>query len=306
MLVLSNYRQQTAAFQSVVDFLRFAVSQAHKENVFCGHGTTNSWDDILSLMLYVLHLDHSVDKIIYEAKLTEDEKVHFLELVEKRVKQRIPTPYLTNKAYFCGLEFFVDERVLIPRSPIAEMIQAQFAPWVNAEQVSAVLDLCTGSGCIAMACCYAFEDAKVDAVDISEHALEVAKINQQALQLEKQLTLYQSDLFEALAGKKYDIIVSNPPYVTRSDMQQAPAEFQHEPKLALEAGEDGLELVDKILIQAADYLNEEGILVVEVGVTCYLLEQKYKEVPFTWLEFESDAGGVFLLTKEQLLQYFSN
>lgn len=290
--------------ESVVDFLRFAVSSAGKADLYYGHGTDNAWDDMRSLILRSLSLPYDIDPILWQGRLTAAEKNHLRQQLDKRIHQRIPVPYLINEAYFCGLPFYVDNRVLIPRSPLAELINEQFAPWIASEKVQSVLDLCTGSACIAIACCYAFPEAKVDAVDISPQALEVAAINRKKLVDEEQLTLIQSDCFKQVNPAQYDIIVSNPPYVGKEEMNSLPAEYRHEPTLALETDNNGLGIVEKILYEAHDYLSAHGILVVEVGNSEQALIEAYPQVPFTWLEMSEGGQGVFLLTKQQLKEYF--
>jgi ribosomal protein L3 glutamine methyltransferase len=272
--------------------------------LYYGHGTDNAWDDMHSLILRSLYLPYDLDPNLLNARLTTSEKKHLCQQLEKRINQRVPVPYLIKEAYFCDLLFYVDERVLIPRSPIAELIKNQFSPWIDANQVHRILDLCTGSGCIAIACCYAFPEAQVDAVDISSEALAVAEINREQLGVDEQLTLIESDCFAKVPQVHYDLIVSNPPYVGKVEMQNLPDEFRHEPVLALETGNNGLAIVDVILQNAHAYLNEHGILVVEVGNSEEALAEAYPHVPFTWLEMNHGGQGVFLLTKQQLDEYF--
>lgn len=300
-----SYAIATEDFNTIIDFLRFGLSQANASELYYGHGTDNAWDDILALVLGTLHLPHDPDPILLQGQLTKDEKKLLSKQLEQRLISRVPVPYLTHQAYYCDLTFYVDERVLIPRSPIGELITHQFSPWIEPDTVERVLDLCTGSGCIAIACCYAFPDALVDAVDISSDALAVAEMNRKRHGLEEDLQLIESDCFETVPAQRYDIIVSNPPYVGFDEMQTLPNEYRHEPKLALEASNNGLAIVEKILFSAHAYLSDHGILVVEVGNSEEALLQAYPNVPFTWLDFEKGGQGVFLLTREQLKKHFS-
>ena len=300
-----SYTVATQDFKSIIDFLRFGLSRANAANLYYGHGTDNAWDDILALVLGSLSLPSELDPLLLHAQLTKDEKAVLCQLLERRIDDRVPVPYLTHEAYFCDLSFYVDKRVLIPRSPIAELIKQQFSPWIAEEDVEHVLDLCTGSGCIAIACCYAFPDAVVDAIDISPDALDVAEINLQRHGMQDVLTLMESDCFDAIPATRYDIIVSNPPYVGYEEMQILPDEYLHEPKLALETSNNGLAIVEKILENAHDYLSDHGILGVEVGNSEEALLEAYPHVPFTWLDFEQGGHGVFLLTCEQLKEHFA-
>ena len=300
-----SYAVATRDFQSIIDFLRFGLSRANAASLHYGHGTDNAWDDMLALVLGSLSLPTDVDPLLLHAHLTKDEKTMLCERLQQRIVDRVPVPYLTHEAWFCGLMFYVDERVLIPRSPIAELICHQFSPWIEAYNVERVLDLCTGGGCIAIACCSAFPEARVHAVDISPEALAVAEINLQRHGVQDQLTLFQSDCFDAIPEIKYDIIVSNPPYVDSDEMQTLPNEYRHEPVLALETGNNGLAITEKILRQAHHYLTDEGILVIEVGNSEQALIDAYPDVPFTWLDFEHGGQGIFLLTAQQIKQYFN-
>jgi ribosomal protein L3 glutamine methyltransferase len=302
---MSHYiLKETEELATVLDFLRFGLSCASKAHLYYGHGTDNALDDMHSLILRSLSLPYDVDPSLLNGRLTTSEKKHLCQQLEKRINQRVPAPYLIKEAFFCDLPFYVDERVLIPRSPIAELVNQQFSPWIDADKVHRILDLCTGSGCIAIACCYAFPDALVDAVDISSEALAVAAINREQLEVEDQLSLIESDCFSKVPKHSYDIIVSNPPYVGKEEMQTLPDEFRHEPVLALETGNNGLAIVENILREANAYLSDHGILVVEVGNSEEALSEAYPHVPFTWLELSHGGQGVFVLTKQQLNEYF--
>lgn len=282
------------------DFLRWGETSLRRGEAFYGHGFEDPWDEVLQLLLFALHLPAEADPRLLDARLLTTEKTALVALLQQRVNERVPTPYLTGEAWFCGLPFYVDERVLIPRSPIAELIEQGFQPWLNAEPTR-VLDLCTGSGCIAIALAHAFPDVLVDASDLSDDALTVAKRNVARYGLEEQLQLFQGDGLAAVTGR-YDLIVSNPPYVDARDMASMPDEYHHEPRLALESGDDGLDFTRQLLAQAADYLTDDGILVVEVGNSQPALEAAFPQLPFLWLEFERGGSGVFLLTREQLIQ----
>ncbi len=290
----------TGSLQTLRDFVRLGTSLFHRAGLHFGHGTDNALDEAVWLVLHALHLPPDFPADYFDCRLTVEEKETILTLFRRRIEERLPAPYLTRSAWFAGLEFYVDERVLIPRSPIAELIERRFSPWMEPERVHRVLDLCTGGGCIAVACALAFPEASVDASDLSAEALEVATRNRERYRLEDRMELIHSDLFEKLEGRCYDIIVSNPPYVDRAEMAALPPEYRHEPVSALAAGEDGLALVRRILARAAEHLNPGGILVVEVGNSQEALVEAYPELPFLWLEFERGGEGVFLLTREQL------
>lgn len=289
--------------KNIRDFVRFAASQFNEAGLYFGHGTDNAWDEAVALALHSLHLPITVNPTVLDANLTSDEQTKLTALIQKRVDKRIPVPYLTNEAWFSGLPFYVDERVLIPRSPIAELIEQHFEPWVMPDNVHQILDLCTGSGCIAIACAKAFPDAQVDASDISPEALAVAKINVLRHSVEDQVELISSDLFDSIPAKKYDIIVSNPPYVNAAEMSSLPSEYRHEPSLGLAAGADGLTIATRILQNASRFLNPEGILIIEVGNSESALADQFPDIPFTWLDFQRGGGGVFLITAEQLIEH---
>lgn len=295
---MTNYSE----LQTIRDFIRFATSRFNEAGLYYGHGTDNAWDEAISLVLHTLHLPHNINPTVLDAHLTTAEKNGVMTLIMKRVNERIPVAYLNHEAWFAGLSFYVDERVLIPRSPMAEQIENLFEPWIDHHQVESILDLCTGSGCIAIACAKAFPEASVDASDISNDALAVAKINVLRHHVEDQVTLHQADLFNGLPKKKYDVIVSNPPYVSAQEMSELPSEYRHEPALGLAAGQEGLDIVIRILRDAKEYLNPNGILMVEVGNSEYALAEQFPEIPFVWLEFERGGGGVFVLTAKQLQQ----
>ncbi len=288
--------------QSIQDIIRWSYSRFSENNLYFGHGTDNPWDEAVSLVLLTLSLPFDTPDTILQSRLTTTEKKLICERVGRRINEKLPVAYLTNKAIFCDSEYYIDERVLVPRSPIGELIQNHFEPWIDYDSVDNILDLCTGSGCIAIACGQYFPDAIVDAGDISEDCIEVAEINRERLQQDN-VAFYCSDLFESIPNKQYNIIVSNPPYVDEEDFDEIPSEYLAEPKLGLTSGKDGLELTRKLLSQADQYLAENGILIVEVGNSAFALEQLYPDVEFTWLEFERGGLGVFLLTKEQLSKF---
>lgn len=299
-----TFSSETQDFVHVLDFIRFGISQAQTANLHYGHGTDNVVDDIYALVLDTLHLPWDVAQRFLHARVTPREKELLSERLTQRIIHRVPVPYLTYTAHFCGMSFYVDDRVLIPRSPIAELIRQQFAPWIAIEDVSRIMDLCTGSGCIALACCEWFPDAQVDAVDLSEHALAVADINRERHQAQDQLSFIKSDCFDQVPETLYDVIVSNPPYVSAAVMEALPAEYRHEPEMALLAEHAGLAIVQRILRDAKRYLSEHGILIVEVGESAEDLIATYPDVPFTWLDFEQGGDGVFLLTAQILRDHF--
>jgi len=289
--------------RTVRDFIRWGVSRFIEHKIYFGHGTDNALDEALALVLHGLHLPFGLPDQLMEGRLTQSEKSRVADLLVQRIEKRVPAAYLTNQALFCGIPFYVDERVLVPRSPIGELIEQQFEPWVIPDEVSDILDLCTGSGCIAIVCADMFPMAQVDALDISEDALAVANINIERHQLQGRVNGIQSDLFSGVGGRQYQIIVSNPPYVDAEDISDMPKEYHCEPAIGLASGKDGLDITRQILLQAADYLTDDGILVVEVGNSEAALQKQLPEVPFNWLDFERGGHGVFLLTKEQLLEH---
>ncbi len=282
------------------DMLRWTVSRFNAAGLFYGHGTDNAWDEAVQLVLPTLYLPLDVPPEVRDSRLTSSERHRIVERVIRRINERTPVSYLTNIAYFCGMEFFVDERVLIPRSPIGELIENRFEPFLSQEPTR-IMDLCTGSGCIGIACAHVFPEAEVDIVDISADALAVAEQNIADHGLEQQVIPLRSDLLRDVPKDKYDLLVTNPPYVDQEDMDSLPDEFRHEPELGLAAGSDGLKLVRRILANAPDYLKEDGILICEVGNSMIHMEEQYPHIPFTWLEFDNGGHGVFMLTRQQLV-----
>lgn len=299
-LGLKNELTSCQELQTIRDVMRWAVSQFHQHQLVYAHGVDDVFSEAIWLVLGVLHLPLDTDQSWWESRLTEGEKRALHEALQQRMITRKPTAYILQEAWFMGLRFYVDERVLVPRSPTAELIEAQFSPWIEADKVTRILDLCCGSACIGIACAYAFPQAEIDLVDISRDALDVAEYNVKQHQLEKQVNIIQSDLFKALKKQRYDIIVSNPPYVDAEDMATLSAEHRHEPRLGLEAGGQGLDVVHRILRQASQYMHPEAILIVEVGNSAVALNHAYPHLAITWLDFENGGDGVFLLSQEQL------
>lgn len=286
------------------DYVRWGASRFNQAGLFFGHGTDSAVDEAAALVLHALHLPHGLHGSYFSAVLAPDEREDVANLLDRRITERKPAAYLIQEAWFCGLPFYVDERVLVPRSPIAEMIEKQFSPWLgDPGQVYDILDLGTGSGCIAIACAMAFPNAYVEAVDICPDALAVAEINIVKHELGGQVQAVQSDLFERLEGKRYDLIVSNPPYVNCEEWRDLPPEYHAEPRLGLESGATGLDCVRRILREAESHLKPGGLLVVEVGSSAEALEYAYPGVPFCWVDFERGGDGVFLFTAEQLAEY---
>lgn len=293
--------QAQSQLYTIRDLLRFAVSQFNKASLYFGHGSANAYDEAAYLILKTLYLPLDQLEPFLDARVTDSERKQVLEMVERRVTDRIPAAYLTHEAWLGDFSFYVDERVIIPRSFIAELLQTQLSPWITEpDTIISALDLCTGSGCLAILMAHAFENAHIDAADISAQALAVAHKNRQDYGLEQRIDLIESDLFSALHGKRYALIISNPPYVNAESMTELPHEYRHEPENALASGPDGLDATRQILQQAARYLTDDGILVVEIGHNRAELEQTYPKVPFTWLETSAGDESVFLLQREQL------
>jgi ribosomal protein L3 glutamine methyltransferase len=285
---------------TVLALIERGARRLRRAGVFFGHGTDNAWDESAALVLHALRLPHSGDRAIYRRRVGSPDLERVGALLRRRIAERIPAVYLTGETSFAGLPFHVDPRVLIPRSPIAELIERRFAPWIDSRRVRRILDVGTGSGCIAIACAKALPRSRVDAVDTSPEALEVAAINVRRHRVGRRVRLMRSDHFSALGGERYDIIVANPPYVGRREMSGLPPEYRHEPPLALAAGRHGLDSVRVILREAGGHLHPGGLLIVEVGNTAAAVQRAFKRLPFLWLQFERGGGGVFLLTAEQL------
>ena len=303
LITKTTLADAVAELVTIRDFIRFTVSCLRSADVHVGHGTEDHFAEATALIMQSLSLQWSADAEILDAKLLRSEKQAIVDLLDKRINERTPLGYLLNLSYFCGHPFYVDERVLIPRSPIAELIEDRFAQWLENEP-QRILDLCTGSGCIAIALAYVYPDAIIDAADISLDALSVAAVNVEHHQVAAEnVNLIESDLFSKLPNQRYDLIVSNPPYVDAEDMADLPEEYQREPELALAAGVDGLDIVRKILADAADCLTEDGLLVVEVGNSEWALAQSFPEVEFDWVEFKRGGSGVFVLTAQQCRFY---
>ena len=317
---------------SIRDFIRFAVTQLRNYDVVVAQGTTDEFAEAAAIVLHTLSLEWSADEQILDCRLTTSEKQAVLSLLEQRISERKPLSYLINLAYFCDLPFYIDERVLIPRSPIAELIRQQFYPYFDTNefakplgakvndqpaafyehglemkqlsQPERILDLCTGSACIAIALATRFVDALVDAVDIDKGALDVAMVNVDHHDLNHQVNVIESDLFAKIpAEHQYELIVTNPPYVDAAIMADLPPEFLYEPEHALAAGQDGLDLVHHILYEAADYLSPEGLLVCEVGDSEWALSQAYPDIQFDWLKFAHGGHGVFAITFDELMEH---
>ena len=300
---MSDYFSGTAHnLETVRDWLRFAVSRFNQAKLFFGHGSNDPYDEAAYLILHTLHLPIDRLEPFLDARLTDSERAEVLNVIQRRVEQRVPAAYLTNEAFLGDFRFYVDERVIVPRSFISELLRDQLSPWIaEPEEISSVLDLCTGSGCLAILAAYAFPNALVDAVDLSPDALAVAERNVSDYLLQDRIELIQSDLFAKLRGRKYDLIISNPPYVDAESVALLPQEYLHEPEMSLGSGDDGLDATRAILEQAADHLTDNGILIVEIGHNRDVLEAAYPDLPFTWLDVSAGDQYVFMLVRNDLL-----
>lgn len=285
---------------TVAQLVRFGAREFEAAGLAFGHGTADAQDDSAALVFHALHFDHADAAEMYERRVDDAGVRRVLALFAERIERRVPAAYLMRRMWFAGLEFEVDERVIVPRSPFAELIESGFAPWIVPERVRSIVDLGTGSGCIAIACAVHFPEAHVDAVDLSPAALEVAQGNIARHGVGDRVQLHLGDVYAPLGARRYDLILSNPPYVSDAEMAALPREYLQEPDMALRAGADGLDVVRRILAGADEHLTEHGVLVVEVGDSDERLQRAYPQVPFLWLEFERGGGGVFLLTKDEI------
>ncbi len=292
----------TTQLTTIRDWLRYAVSRFENSNIFYGHGTDNSYDEAVWLIMSALHLPMDTLDNFLDARITQAECAHLADLIDRRINNHTPTAYLVKEAYLQGLKFYVDERVIVPRSFIAELLQDGLQPWIEyTELIQSAADICTGSGCLGVLLADAFPEAQIDVVDISPDAIAVANINIEKYGLQERVQAIQSDMFNALKGKTYDLIISNPPYVDAPSMATLPAEYRNEPQLALGSGEAGLDHTHTLLKEAPKYLNDGGLLVVEIGHNRDALHAAYPDLPFTWLDTSSGDQFVFLLTKEDLI-----
>ncbi len=291
----------TQDLHTVRDYVRFAVSRFHEAGLFFGHGSSEAYDEAVYLVLHTLHLPLDRLEPFLDARLTESERAELLHILQRRVEERIPAAYLTHEAYLGEFSFYVDERVIVPRSFIAELLRNSLSPWIaEPESVNSVLDLCTGSGCLAIIAAHMFPNAQVDAVDLSPAALDVAQHNVSEYQLDDRVHLIESDLYGKLGNKKYDLIISNPPYVDAPSVAELPPEYLHEPEMSLGSGADGLDATRVILKQAAKHLTDNGILIVEIGHNREVLEAVYPKLPFTWLDVTAGDQFVFMLHRNDL------
>ncbi len=293
----------TSELSSIIDFIRYGASRFSAAGLTFGHSYDNALDEATHLVLQALHLPHDLSPAYGQARLVSDEKLAVLDLIERRVNERQPIAYLTGKAWFAGLEFISDSRALVPRSPIAEMILGGFSPWLDDREIFRALDLCTGSGCIGIAMAEYNPEWLVDLVDISDEALALARENISYQNVGDRVRAIRSDLLAGVREERYDLIVSNPPYVTEDEYSAMPAEYAHEPKLGLTADQNGLEFALRILREAPDVMTEDGVLIVEVGESERALVELLPEVPFNWVEFNVGQMGVFLIERNDLVEH---
>ncbi len=291
-----------APLTTVRDLIRWGASEFNRHGLVFGHGTDNALDEAFHLVLSSLKLPFDLPAVYLETHLAEDERATALNLLRQRVETRKPAPYLTGISYFCGLEFEVDERALVPRSPIGEMIEAQFQPWLPRDPET-ILDLCSGSGCIGIAAAFAFPEATVDLAEIDDGALDVMARNIIRHHVKDRVRPVVGDLFAPVGKKRYDLIVSNPPYVPTAEWAALAPEFQHEPKRALEAGADGMDIVERILNDAPTYLTDHGVLICEIGGSDDEFEARFPGIPVAWPEFDKGGDGVFVITREELSEW---
>ena len=290
---------------TIIDFIRYGASRFNAAELSFGHSYDNALDEATQLVLHALHLPHDLSPAYGQAKLVHEEKERVLALFQRRIDERVPACYLTGEAWFAGLSFKTDNRALVPRSPIAELIETSFEPWAGGREIQRVLDMCTGSGCIAIATAHYHPDWEVDGVDISEDALSLAKENVDRLET-KNVRLLHSDLFRGLKGEKYDLIVTNPPYVTHAETDALPKEYSYEPELGLRAGDDGLDLALEILRDAPEHLTENGFLICEVGESEHALVKLLPELPLAWVEFKVGQMGIFVVEREDLVAHHAS
>ncbi|GLQ89738.1 50S ribosomal protein L3 N(5)-glutamine methyltransferase [Dyella flagellata] len=293
----------TAELETIIDFIRYGASRFSAAGLTFGHSHDNPIDEATHLVLASLHLPPDIPPAYGAGKLTAEERLRVLSLIERRIGERLPVAYLVGETWFAGLKFKSDRRALVPRSPIAELIEAGFTPWLDGRQVERALDLCTGSGCIGIAMAAYNPHWQVDVVDISDDALSLARENVAFQHVGERVEVVRSDLFAGVEGRKYDLIVSNPPYVTEDEYAALPGEYSHEPKLGLTSGEDGLDACLRILDEAVDHLTEDGLLIVEVGESEQALTALLPQVPFVWIEFKVGQMGVFALERRELTEH---
>ncbi len=302
MQIDNYFSAASQSLHTVRDYLRFAVSRFYQAKLFFGHGSNDAYDEAVYLILHTLHLPVDTLAPFLDAQLTMSERSEVLSIIQRRVEQRIPAAYLTHEAFLGEYSFYVDERVIVPRSFIAELLRQRLSPWIaEPDNIGHVLDMCTGSGCLAILCADAFPNAQVDAVDLSADALMVAKRNVGDYELSERINLIESDLFTQVEGRKYDLIISNPPYVDAESVAALPAEYLHEPKLSLGSGSDGLDATRVILKHAAEHLSDNGILIVEIGHNRDVIEAAYPTLPFTWLDVTAGDQFVFMLHRNDLI-----